>query len=274
MRFVVIFLLILSSGLYAGGIKEADTYKQNSGLQWEWAIDAIEHFPWRGDERVLDVGCGDGKITKVLLDKTPLGIVLGLDLSDAMIRLASSTFHHSRLFFLQGDALNLPFYRQFDVVTAFCSLHWVMDQAAALAKIHQCVLPGGYALIATPGFHPSNISRRCENLVQEPKWAPYFDGFQPQRVYFTYEEYEALLQNAGFEIIHGSSEVHETIYPDKDALVKWLKPLVTFIGHLTPNQQEEFLSNLADAMIAYETQAEKNITIHHMKLLFVARKPS
>lgn len=274
MRAIVIFLFVLSSELHAGGIKEADTYKQHSGLQWEWAIDAIEHFTWKGDERVLDVGCGDGKITKVLLDKTPFGIVLGLDLSDAMIRLASTTFHHPRLFFLQGDALNLPFYRQFDVATAFCSLHWVMDQATALSKIHQCLIPGGYALIATPGFHPNNISRRCENLVQEPKWAPFFDGFQPQRVYFTYEEYKALLHDAGFEIIHSSSEVHETIYPDKGALMKWLKPLVTFIGHLTPGLQEEFLSDLVDAMIAYETEADANIPIHHLKLHFVARKPS
>ena len=101
---------------------QADDYSRQSSLQQAMADELLAKWTLRGDERALDVGCGDGKITAQIADRLPQGAVLGVDPSRDMIAFASARFGapvHSNLRFEVGDARRLPYRREFDLVVSF-----------------------------------------------------------------------------------------------------------------------------------------------------------
>jgi trans-aconitate methyltransferase len=90
----------------------AADYAANSAVQQTWARELIAQLQLRGDERVLDVGCGDGKVTAELARAVPKGSVTGIDASPEMIRFARKTFSpgkHPNLGFQVMDAREINF---------------------------------------------------------------------------------------------------------------------------------------------------------------------
>jgi trans-aconitate methyltransferase len=81
----------------------AADYAANSVVQQSWARELIAKLDLRGDEHVLDVGCGDGKVTAEIAQTVPRGSVIGVDASPQMIEFAQKTFRFS--FLKRGAAL-------------------------------------------------------------------------------------------------------------------------------------------------------------------------
>ncbi len=78
-KYLLIFLFPLL--LFAKEIEDAKTYHVNSELQRNIATETIKLISWKKSEKVLDIGCRDGKITALISKKVPKGSVLGIDIS-------------------------------------------------------------------------------------------------------------------------------------------------------------------------------------------------
>ena len=90
----------------------AADYAANSAVQQTWARELIAQLHLRGDEHILDVGCGDGKVTAEIARAVPRGSVTGVDASPEMIRFARKTFSpgkHPNLEFQVMDARKISF---------------------------------------------------------------------------------------------------------------------------------------------------------------------
>src|SRR5262249_59171567 len=123
----------------------ASEYNRRSAMR-KWLADkSLSGLDLRGSERVLDVGCGDGKITAEIAERLPSGSVVGVDPSAAMIEFAREHFvvDHGNLAFVVGDATRLSYRDAFDLVVSFNALHWIPDQAAALRCIREAMRPTG-----------------------------------------------------------------------------------------------------------------------------------
>ena len=247
------FFLILSTLLQAAGIEDAKTYHGNSLLQWRIATEIIDSIPLRESERILDVGCGDGKITALLAGKIDKGSVLGIDISQSMIDFASSHYsqtNYPNLAFQKQDAAELFFENQFDRVVSFSTLHWVLDQDKALKAIYRALVLGGIVCIHTYGKSPMNVTTVGDLLVHTEKWAPHFPSYSKQRVFFTEQEYRALLEQAGFQQVQVIGCWDNTAFLNRQALIDFAKPLLNFIRHLPPDIQQEFVEEVVDRMIS------------------------
>src|SRR4029077_4464536 len=99
--------------------------------------------------RVLDVGCGDGFITRAIAARLPHGSVLGIDASPRMIQAAHPRPDPpgSSVRFEVRDVLALPFVDEFDVAVSFNVLHWLVDQQAARSAIAGAIRPGGRVIV-------------------------------------------------------------------------------------------------------------------------------
>jgi trans-aconitate 2-methyltransferase len=186
----------------------------------------LEKLRLSGDERVLDVGCGDGKVTAELAERVPHGSVLGIDASPAMIEFARSRFSKSaqpNLSFRYGDATTLRFRHEFDLVVAFSSLHWIIDLAGALRAIKRSLAPGGrFAAQLVAKRHaaaaiksPLHIAR--EEVMDRPAWSVYFEGLE-QRKAHTADECKKLLIDAGFALRRFEFVTEEVTHPNAAAL--------------------------------------------------------
>src|SRR5262245_54755780 len=167
----------------------ASDYHRQSGLQQAMAEEQLARLTLSGSERVLDVGCGDGKITAEIAARVPRGSVLGVDPSHDMIAFASGRFAppaHANLRFEVADARRLPYRDEFDLVVSFNALHWVPEQDAALGSIRAALKPTGRALLRmVPAGQRESLEDVIEEVRQRPRWAAYFPLFQKPHVHFT-----------------------------------------------------------------------------------------
>ena len=186
----------------------AAQYTQHSSLQEAMAAEVLALLDLQGGERVLDVGCGDGRITARIADRVASGTVVGVDASPDMIAHAAREYGpgaaHARanLRFEVADARALPFDAAFDLLVSFNALHWVHEQGAALRAIAAALVPAGRAQLrmVTRGT-ASSLEEVAEATRKEPRWAAHFAAFEDPYLRLTADEYAALAAETGLEVL-------------------------------------------------------------------------
>lgn len=184
----------------------AGLYRERSSLQQTMAAEVLQSLKLTGSERILDVGCGDGRITAQIAQRVPTGSVVGVDASSNMIELASQK-KDLNLRFQVADARSLPFHHEFDLVVSFNALHWIHEQEVALTSIHKSLKPGGTAhLRLVPMGARKSIETVLEETRNSPTWNKYFHEFQDPYLRLTQDEYSSLARKNGFRIEHVQTE--------------------------------------------------------------------
>lgn len=178
----------------------AELYRDRSSLQQAMAAEVLQALELTPSERVLDVGCGDGRITAEIAHRIPNGYVLGVDASSNMIELASRNIQPN-LRFEVADARSLPFNYEFDLVVSFNALHWIHEQELALASIHKSLKRGGSAHLRLVPIGPrTSIETVLEETRNSPTWSKYFRYFCDPYLRLTQEEYCSLARKCGFRV--------------------------------------------------------------------------
>ena len=174
-------------------------YQKSSSAQYNWAMALIAGLKLDGDERILDIGCGDGRITAHLAGLVSNSSVLGIDLSPEMISFAAGKYaDHPNLSFRVGDASELHFAEEFDLVVSFACLHWVKDHLSVLKSVQKSLVPGGHFLMQCGGRgNAARILDLTGDLVASPSWKEYFSGFSFPYHFYGPEEYRVWLAEAG-----------------------------------------------------------------------------
>jgi trans-aconitate 2-methyltransferase len=183
----------------------AAEYERISALQAAMAEEALSLLELHGAESVLDIGCGQGRITREIAARVPEGRVVGVDASERMIALArkqAAVSPRPNLEFAMADARHLTFHNEFDLVVSFNALHWIPEQALALNSIHAAVKPSGLAqLRLVPGGQRQNLESVMEETRLSPRWAQYFAHFRDPYLHLTPEQYAALAEQHGFRVL-------------------------------------------------------------------------
>src|ERR1700752_1259044 len=122
-------------------------YHRLSEPQVSWGKKVLSHLSLRGDELLLDAGCGTGRLTADLLETVPKGHVVGIDVSRNMLHSAREYLARqfgNRLSLVACDLLHLPFGHAFNGVVSTAAFHWVLDHDQLFANLHNALLPGGW----------------------------------------------------------------------------------------------------------------------------------
>lgn len=176
-------------------------YEAISRLQAELAGAALAAVTLDDGEAVLDVGCGDGRITAAIAARTPSGRVLGVDPSHDMVAYATRTHPAPNLTFEVGDARALGHAAAFDRVVSFNALHWVHEQETALRAIHAALRPGGHALLQlVPRTRRTALEDVIDATRTSPRWRSRFPDHRPPYAHPRPGAFAALAEAAGFEV--------------------------------------------------------------------------
>ena len=125
---------------------DAATYDRVAGPQTRWGSVVLDRLPLVGDERVLDAGCGSGRVTEVLAARLPRGRIVALDGSAAMVEAARERLEPfgDRIEFVVADlARPLPIDGTVDGILSTATFHWVLDHDALFANLAAVLRPGG-----------------------------------------------------------------------------------------------------------------------------------
>jgi len=218
-----------------------------------------------GAERILDIGCGDGKVTAELAARVPRGSVLGIDPSRDMIAFASSHFGPSvrpNLRFELADARCLPYREEFDLVVSFNALHWVPEQGAALRSIRTALRPAGQTLLRfVPQGRRTCLEDVIEDVRQSARWADYFTGFQRPYVHFRAEEYRGLAEHNGFQVLRMHTEDRVWDFKTREGFVAFGRAtFVAWTRFLPEGDWQAFITDVLDRYrsVAADSPQEAN----------------
>jgi trans-aconitate 2-methyltransferase len=232
-------------------------YHRLSAPQVSWGKKVLSRLHLRGDELILDAGCGTGRLTAELLEALPKGYVVGIDLSQNMLRTAREHLapqFGNRLSLVACHFLHLPFEHAFDGIVSTAAFHWVLDHHKLFANLHQALLPGGW-LEAQCGGGP-NVARpraRADALAATPKFAGYFAGFREPWLFQDAAGAASTLERAGFVGVETSLESAPTVLEDAKQYGEFIRNII-FHRHLenlpTEQLRTEFIENLTEQAAA------------------------
>ncbi len=258
----------------------ASHYHHQSGLQQIMADKQLGLLTLQGSERVLDVGCGDGKVTAQIAARVPEGSVLGVDQSHNMIAFALSHFSssaHTNLQFEVADARHLAYPQEFDLVVSFNALHWVPEQALALRSIRAALKPMGRAVLR---FVPAGERKSIEDVIEDvrsaAKWRAYFQGFQKPYVHFTLEDYRALAETSGFQVISMKVSTAAWDFGTREAFAAYCQTTLVGWTHFLPkSERSAFITEILDRyrlVTADGPQEENTFKFYQLEVVLVAER--
>jgi len=180
---------------------DAEQYAKYSGSQYEWALELIGKLQLQGAEDVLDIGCGDGKVTASIAERLLEGSVLGIDSSGEMIALARRRYGHyptARLAFEYLDVRELDAVSRFDVVFSNAALHWIKEHGDVLRRVRQAMKTGARFLFQMGGRgNALDVVAVLEAMLSHRKWVSFFINFEFPYGFYGTDEYARWLAEAG-----------------------------------------------------------------------------
>jgi len=121
---------------------DAATYDRVSAPQVEWAAAVLDRLELRGDETVLDAGCGSGRVTEMLIERVPDGKVIAVDAAPAMVAKAREKIGDRAEVLLQ-DLAELRLSEPVDAVFSNAVFHWIRDHNRLFKRLFDALKPGG-----------------------------------------------------------------------------------------------------------------------------------
>ena len=168
-------------------------YGKHGSFVHELAGGLLEWLAPQSGERILDLGCGDGQLTKRITESG--AIVTGLDASPEMVAAARSNGVPADL----GQAESLPYPDHvFNAVVSNAALHWVRGQDDMMAQVRRVLRPGG-RFVAEMGGHGNIAAIRVATAAVFARHG-YAEQGERGNYYPTEKEYARRLERHGFKV--------------------------------------------------------------------------
>lgn len=243
---------------------DATTYDRVSSPQLALGERVLARLELRGDETVLDAGCGSGRVTQLLLDRLPTGRVVAVDAAPSMVEHARDALDPHRATVFQADLAELTLDEPVDAVFSNAVFHWVPDHESLFAHLHAAMKPGA-ALVAQCGG-AGNVERfhqAARAVAQEPPFAEHLSGWEGPWNFASAELTADRLATAGFTDVETWLEPYPVIPEDRTGYLR----SVCLGYHLLKLPEE-----LRDAYVAAVAEAV-DPELDYVRLNIDARRP-
>jgi trans-aconitate 2-methyltransferase len=254
----------------------AVAYDRHSKPQFHWGQKVLGQLSLRGDELVLDAGCGSGRLTRILAEGLPRGCVVGLDLSRNMVQHARQNLADlgGRVAFVAADLTALPFDRCFNGIVSTAAFHWVLDHDALFANLFAALRPNGW-LHAQCGGGP-NLARlraRVSELASTPEFSPWLGSFREPWSFADAESAAVRLRNAGFVEVETRLEEAPVHASSADEFKTYLRTFILH-QHLESLPNEAARARFVDHLAAVHANDDPPWTLDYWRLNLGGRRLS
>ncbi|MEA2645218.1 MAG: trans-aconitate 2-methyltransferase [Chloroflexota bacterium] len=238
---------------------DAGSYDRVADPQVRWGAAVIDRLELNGDERVLDAGCGSGRVTEALLARLPRGSVVAVDVSDDMLAEARRRFEgEPRVELLHRDLVEPLAIEPVDAILSTATFHWIDDHDALFANLAGVLTPGGVMSAQCGG--EGNLAAVMELLPGA--------GDDRAVTYASAADTAARLAEAGFVDVETWLQPEPTPFMDPARLREFLRTVILrmYVQQLEPDDADAFVENVAARV--------PNQTLDYVRLTLRARRAS
>jgi trans-aconitate 2-methyltransferase len=245
---------------------DAKTYHRVSAPHQDWAEALFDRLALRGDETVLDAGCGSGRVTLKLADRLPRGRVIAVDGAPSMVAEARELLG-DRATVLQSDLVELELEHPVDAIFSSAVFHWIPDHDALFARLFAALEPGG-RLVAQCGGEGNVAGFRghSDEVAAREPYAQHLDGWRGPWNYASPERTAERLERAGFADVRTWLQPWDATPPEPEQFLR------TVCLH---PQLERLPAELHDAYVADVMAAAGDpLVLDYVRLNIDARRPA
>jgi trans-aconitate 2-methyltransferase len=245
---------------------DASTYNRVSAPLEAMGREVLDRLTLRGDERVLDAGCGSGRVSRAILDRLPDGHLIAVDGSPAMIEQARAALPPEVELHVV-DLVELQVDETVDAILSTATFHWIADHDRLFARLHAALRPGG-ELVAQCGGEGNVAAVKAAGhaIGRREPFAPHLAGWAEDWNFQTPEATEARLRAAGFvDVWCWRTEVR--VEPDDPTAYLSAICLGSFLERLPPELREAFVQAALEEL-------DTPFGLDYVRLNILARRPS
>jgi len=224
---------------------DAGTYDRVSIPQQLWARPVVARLGLRGDETVIDAGCGSGRVTRLLLEALPAGRVIAVDGSAAMLAEARELLGSERVSYVHSDLLDLDLDGVADAVFSNAVFHWIDDHERLFGRLRAALRPGGRIEAQCGG--EGNVARFYATvaavIAERPELAERIGELEPHR-FASASATERILTDLRFEAVRCRLEPRPVRPPEPREFIR----SVCLVAHADP-LSESLRAELLEAVI-------------------------
>lgn len=180
---------------------DAEIYHRVASPHRGWGAEILERLRLRGDETVLDLGVGTGRVAAQLLERLPAGHVIGVDGSAQMIEQARAVLDPQRVTLVVADLLELTVDEPADAAVSSATFHWIADHDRLFARIRDALRPGAQLVAQCGGRgNVASVIAVARAVGDRQPFAPYLGGWPGSWHFAGPDETRERLERAGFAV--------------------------------------------------------------------------
>lgn len=251
---------------------DAQDYTRHSASQLEWAHQLLSKLHLKGNEYLLDLGCGDGKVTAEIAKSIPRGLVIGIDNASSMINLANTNFPTSKfpnLKYIRTSIEALPFCEKFDVIFSNAAIHWIKNHKVILKEIAYCLREEGRVLMQMGGKgNAAEAISVIDELLRFEPWKQYFKNFRFPYSFYTPEDYRKWTTQAGLQLIRAELLEKDMQHGGPEVMGGWIRTTwLPYTERIPEKKRENFVQEVVQRYIdRYPTDKDGNVHVKMVRL--------
>jgi trans-aconitate 2-methyltransferase len=244
---------------------DATSYERMSAPLEAMGRDVLDRLDLRGDERVLDAGCGTGRVTAALLERLPRGVVVAVDGSRAMVEAARERLGDAAELRV-ADLLELELDRPVDAILSTATFHWIADHDRLFARLHDLLKPGGRLAAQCGGAgNVAELEAAARRVGEREPYAPALAGWPGPWNFASADATAERLRRLGYEDVWTWSHGVRVV-PDDPREYLGTVALGSHLDRLEPELRDPFV----DAVIAELDEP----VVDYVRLNILARRRS
>jgi ubiquinone/menaquinone biosynthesis C-methylase UbiE len=250
---------------------DATRYHALSDPQLEWGRRVIVRLDPQPGERILDLGCGTGRLTHEIVDAMETGLVVGTDISASMLNVARGAAHTIPL--VRASGLALPFAPAFDAVFSAATLHWIQDHDRAFREVYESLKPGGRFIAQAGGGR--NLQRLLDDahaLMDSKEYASHFEGWSDPWNFASADVTQARLEQAGFRNVRAWLEEAPTPMGDRATFTDFIACVC--VRHHVDRLPETLRGGFVDRLADRSERGPHPFVLDYWRLNIDARRPA
>ncbi len=268
MKCFLFIISIFSCSIFASDL-DSYLYHDHSISQYNHALTLIEKMELKGSEQILDVGCGDGKISHLISQKLKDGTLLGIDRSPSMIDFATHNYTSNACRFQLLDFTDFSGEDLYDCVTIFSALFCFEDPEFILKKMLKALKPGGRLYVLD--YPKEDIGwLACQDALSKDAVLSSYQNSSIFSRLLTGDQYKELTKRLDAHLIsfrtYNTFSIHKDLEEYKEYVASWI-PLFTQVPIRNLNSYVDSVCDQCESYFVRDATGDLKFPVTRVELI-------